>query len=302
MSKDLGTTWGSVYVDGRLMPASEGMVSACNRGLLYGDGIFETVRVYNGMPFMLDAHIDRMAGGCSVIRMTPPEADEIRGAARQVLDANGLTGDAYLRITVTRGATGLMWYDLVHDKPTLILLAKPFSPPDFGDGLRITVSPSFRSDERSPLSRIKHTGILWKILPRNEAKSRGFDDSLLLNTAGNVSEGTSANIFWAKDDMLCTPSLECGILPGVTRAAIADIARKHGITVSEGAFPLENLLAADEAFLTSSTAELSPIRSIEDKVFATGAPGPTTIRLSDLYREHVRSLTSEPPASRVGRA
>lgn len=297
MSTDLGKTWGNVYVDGRLLPASEGMVSACNRGLLYGDGIFETVRVYNGMPFMLDAHIDRMAGGCSVIRMTPPEADEIRGAARRVLDANGLTGDAYLRITVTRGATGLMWYDLGHDEPTLILLAKPFSPPNFGDGLRMTVSPSFRSDERSPLSRIKHTGILWKILPRNEAKSRGFDDSLLMNTAGNVSEGTSANIFWAKDGVLCTPSLGCGILPGVTRAVITDIARKHGITVREGAFPLEDLLTAEEVFLTSSTSELSPVRSVEDSTFPGGAPGPITITLSGLYRERVRSLTPEPPAS-----
>lgn len=281
----LDETWGLVYVDGTLSPAHDAAVSAFDRGLLYGDGLFETIRVYNGMPFMLDAHIRRMAGGCSVIALTPPDPDVIRHAAREVLAANGLTGDAYLRITITRGPTGCLWSDIEHSRQTLIVLAKPYSPPDHGDGLRLTVSKSFRSDERSPLSRIKHTGILWKIMPRAEAKRSGLDDALLLNTAGDVSEGTSANIFWAKDGSLYTPSLDCGILPGVTRSIVMEIAREHGIGVSEGRFPLDHLLSADEAFLTSSTSELVPIRSIEDTVFPGG---PITSRLLELYRRQVQ--------------
>jgi len=286
---DLSETWGVVYVSGRLASARDAVVSACDRGLLYGDGIFETIRVYEGKPFMLDAHIRRMADGCSITQLCPPEPDEIRQAARQVLEANGLTGDAYLRITVTRGATGRMWYDLEQDRPTVIVLAKPFSPPEYGAGLRLTISKSFRSDERSPLSRIKHTGILWKILPRAEAKRSGFDDSLLLNTSGDISEGTSANAFWVRDGVLYTPALECGILSGVTRSIVIEVAREHGIEVTEGCFPLDHLLRADEAFLTSSTAELMPIRSVEDTVFSSGIPGPTTQRLMELYREYVRS-------------
>lgn len=287
-SIDLCDTWGLVYVNGTLVSAGDATVSALDRGLLYGDGIFETVRVYNGIPFMLDAHISRMTEGCSVIGLRPPDPNEARGATRQVLNENDLTGDAYLRITTTRGATGRLWYELDHEEPTLVVLAKPYSPPDCGEGLRLKVSKSFRSDERSPLSRTKHTGILWKILPRAEAKRAGFSDALLLNTSGHISEGTSANAFWVRDESLFTPALECGILPGVTRSIVIEIARENGIVVREDCFPLDHLLAADEVFLTSSTAELTPIRSVEESVFP-GASGSMTRRLTDLYREYVRN-------------
>ncbi len=286
-SVDLFESWGRAYVSGTLAPAGEAAVSALDRGLLYGDGIFETVRVYEGLPFMLDAHIRRMAEGCSVIGLTPPDADEIRRAARSVLDENGLTGDAYLRITATRGATGRLWYDMENSRPTLVVLARPYSPPDHGKGSRLTESRSFRSDERSPLSRTKHTGILWKMLPRAQARRDGFDDALLLNTSGDVSEGTSANAFWVRNGELYTPALECGILAGVTRAIVIQISRENGIAVSEGCYPLDHLLGADEVFLTSSTAELTPVQSVEDRMFP-GASGPVIARLKNLYREYVR--------------
>jgi len=181
-----------------------------------------------------------------------------------------------------------MWHDLSHDKPTLIVFAKPYSNP--GHSLRLTVSKSYRSDERSPLSRIKQTGILWKILPRADAVRSGFDDALLMNTAGDISESTSANTFWVRDEVLYTPSLECGILPGVTRSIVVQIAREAGIEVIEDRFPLDHLLGADEAFLTSSTAELAPVRSIEETVFPSDAPGPMTRRVMELFRDHVRSV------------
>lgn len=282
---NLDETWGTVYVNGRLVPARDAVVSACDRGLLYGDGIFETVRVYDGKPFMLDAHISRMAEGCSVTSLCPPDAEEVRRAARDILDANRLTSDAYLRITVTRGATGRMWYDLGHDQTTLVLLAKPYDPPNHGRGLRLTVSASFRSDERCPLSRIKHTGILWKILPRAEAKGSGFDDALLMNTANQISEATSANAFWVRDGKLYTPDLACGILPGVTRSIVMQVARENGVAVVEDCLPLAHLLGAEEMFLTSSTAELTPIRSVNDTAFES--PGTMTRRLTALYGEYV---------------
>jgi len=204
---------------------------------------------------------------------------------RQVLEANDLS-DAYLRITATRGPTGRLWYDLEHSAPTIVIIAKPLVPKDFGEGLRLIVS-GFRSDERSPLSRIKQTGILWKILARTEARRAGADDAVLLDTQGYVSEATSANMFWVRNGTLYTPSLDCGILPGITRAIVIEIAREQGITVSEGRFALDELRAADEAFLTSSTWELAPMRSLEEIPFPEGAPGPVTELLTELYRERL---------------
>lgn len=277
-------TWGHVFLDGALKPASEAMVSAFDRGFLYGDGVYETIRVYAGKPFMLDAHLNRMALGCSVIGLTPPNAEEIESGVQQVLDANNLM-DAYLRITVTRGATGKLWYDLESSTPSLLIIARPYTPPDFGDGLHLIMS-GFRADERSPLSGVKQIGILPKILARSEAKSAGADDAMMLNTAGFVAEATSSNAFWVKDGELFTPTLDCGILAGITRETALGIAWESGMTIHEGQFALDDLLAADEVFLTSSTWEIAPVRSLGDTVF--GGPGPITARIAEQYRRQIR--------------
>lgn len=277
-------TWGRVFLDGALKPASEAMVSAFDRGFLYGDGVYETIRVYAGKPFMLDAHLERMARGCSVIGLTPPDAAEIADGARQVLEKNGLA-DAYLRITVTRGATGKLWYELSSSKSSLLIVARPYSAPDFGEGLRLIVS-SFRADERNLLSGVKQIGILPKILARSEAKSAGADDAMVLNTAGYVAEATSSNAFWSKDGALFTPCLDSGILAGITREIVIGVARKNGLAVHEGRFTLDDLLAADEVFLTSSTWELAPVRSLGETVF--GGPGSITTRVAELYRQQIR--------------
>jgi branched-chain amino acid aminotransferase len=269
-----------MYINGRIMPAREAVISVLDRGLLYGDGIFETIRVYAGKPFMLDAHLARMAEGCSVIALPMPDVEGIKRGVVQVLKANGLF-DAYLRITVTRGPTGGLWYDLDRSSPTVVIMTKPFAPRDFGEGLSLIVS-SARSDEESPLSRIKHTGILWKMLARAEAKRAGADDALMLDTKGHVSEATSANVFWVRGGALYTPSLDCGILPGITRAVVIDIAREQGTAVREGKFPPDDLLAADEAFLTSSTWELAQIGSIAGKEFRTSRP--ITKTLTEEYK------------------
>ena len=278
--ENLSEIWGQVYVNGRLTAADEASASAMDRGFLYGDGVFETIRVYAGQPFMLDAHLARMAQGCSVISLPTPDMEEIKRGVEQVLEANGLS-DAYLRITVTRGPTGSLWSDLEHSLPTVVIMSKPFVPTDFGQGMRLVIS-SFRSDEQNPLAGIKQTGILWKILARAEAKRAGADDALIMDTQGHVSEATSANIFWVRDDTLYTPSLDCGILPGVTRALIIEIAREQGLAVVDGKFALDELLASDEAFLTSSTSELAPIHSIAERKFKTGRP--IMEKLTGLYR------------------
>jgi len=280
---DIGLTqaWGQVYINGGLAAAHEAVVSAFDRGLLYGDGVYETLRVYSGKPFMLDAHIRRMAHGCSVIALTLPETEEIREGVRLVLAANSLT-DAYLRITVTRGATGRLWHDPAPSKPTLLIIAGPLVPRDFGDGLRLVVS-RYRADERSPLSGVKQTGILSKILARAEAVRAGADDAVLLDTRAFVAEATSSNAFWLREEKLFTPSLTCGILAGITRRIVMEIAREREIGVVEGEFALGELRTAEEMFLTSSTWEIAPVRSLDGVEFPR-ASGPITKRLQELYR------------------
>ena len=281
---DLIDSWGRISVNGKLVAAAEATVSPLDRGLLYGDGIFETIRVYAGKPFMLDAHLNRMANGCFVISLPMPDHEQIRRWVREALDANSLS-DAYLRITVTRGPTGGVWYDFDQACPTVVILCKPYAQPDYGNGLILRLS-TFRSDEQSPLTGIKHTGLLWKIMARREARQAGVNDAIMLNTKSHVAEATSANAFWARDGVLYTPSLDCGILAGVTRGIVLEIAREQGIEAVEGHFAFEELLAAEEAFLTSSTWELAPIRSIDDMTFAE-APGEVTRLLTELYRDRV---------------
>lgn len=280
----LTETWGQVYVDGKLMPAHEAAVCVFDRGFLYGDGVYETLRVYGGKPFMLDAHLRRMAEGCAVISLKPPDRDAIEQGVHSVLDADHLQ-EAYLRITVTRGATGRLWYDVEDALPTVVIIAKPYTPPDFREGVRLIVS-RFPTDELSPLSGVKQIGILAKILARREASGAGADDAILLDHRGNVSEATSSNVFWVSRGKLFTPSLSCGILAGITRAIVMELARADGLEVCEGEFGLDSLLSADEAFLTSSTWEIAPIASVND-VEIGGTERRVAERLHSLYLKKI---------------
>lgn len=278
----LNETWGLVGINGELKPADEAAVGAFDRGFLYGDGIYETIRVYEGKPFVLDAHLARMARGCEVIGLTFPGAEKLESDALSVLRANG-RGDAYLRITITRGATGSHWFATESPSPTVFIMTKAYKPSDFGEGLRLMVS-SFRSDERSPLSGLKVIGILPKIVARTEAVRGGHDDALLLDTGGRVSEATSSNAFWVRGGDLFTPSERCGILLGITRGVVMEIAARQDIRVREGEFLIEEALGADELLLTSSTWEIAPVRSLGDREYGIG---PVTRRLMEGYRERV---------------
>lgn len=279
--------WGQVYVDGKLVRAEEAAASAFDRGIMYGDGIYETVRVYKGKPFMLEAHIKRMEHGCSVIEMAPPSAADVRRGVSQVLEANNLK-EAYVRITATRGPTGKLWFDPESDAPTLLIFARPMVLESFVEGLNLIIS-KFRTDEESPLCGIKMSGILPKIMARTQALRAGAHDALLLNTKEVVSEATAANAFWVKDGMLFTPCMTCGLLDGITRSVIMELAVPNDIPAVVGQFTLEDVLSADEMFLTSSTWEVAPVVSLEGKSFGK-VPGPVTARIHKLYRSRVNEL------------
>lgn len=287
----LDEIWGSIWLDGTLVPAGKAVVSAFDRGLLYGDGLYETIRVYSGVPFMLGEHLRRLRQGAQVLRMPVPDEDFIRRAVDSVIRANALE-EAYLRLTLTRGVDPDDWTKLEPCRPSLIVMARPLPSRDYGDGFALAVSP-FRVDPASPLRGVKHTGIMPKIMARRLAADEGCQDALLLTADGFVGEASAASVFWVRDGVLFTPSLDCGILDGLTRMLVLRVAPWGGIPAEEGQYPLERLLQADEVFLTSSTWELVPVKRVGESDFAAPRPGPVTRRLIELYRQEVRRLIEE---------
>ncbi|BCW97609.1 MAG: branched chain amino acid aminotransferase [Armatimonadota bacterium] len=287
----LDKIWGSIWLDGTLVPAGEAAVSAFDRGLLYGDGLYETIRVYSGVAFLLSEHVRRLRQGAQVLRMPVPDEDIIRRAVDSVIRANGLR-EAYLRLTLTRGVDPDDWTKLEPCQPRLIVMARPLPSRDYGDGFALAVSP-FRIDPASPLRGVKHTGIMPKIMARRLAAEEGCQDALLLTADGFVGEASAASVFWVHGGSLFTPSLDCGILDGLTRMLVLQVASLGGIPAEEGRFSLEHLLHADEVFLTSSTWELVPVKRVGLRDFAAPRPGPLTRRLMELYGEEVRRLIEE---------
>ena len=281
-----------VYVNGEVVPREDAKVSPFDRGFLYGDGLFETIRAYAGVPFMLDAHLHRMGASAAALGIPMPERAELGEAVTRLIELNQL-GDAYVRITVTRGLHTGALAPAEPAEPTVLVEARklhPYPPELYANGATVVVS-SLRHDSDSPLRRHKTTNYLLSILAKREARERGADEALLLDAAGHVAEGTTSNIFCVRrhggrDSTLLTPPLDMNILPGITRATVLDLAPEAGIETGETRFTLDDLCSADEIFLTNSLMEVMPVRSVDDREF-TGAPGPTTRAMAQSYGQLV---------------
>jgi branched-chain amino acid aminotransferase len=252
-----------VYLNGRLVDERRAVVSALDRGLLYGDGLFETMRAYGGRVFRLDQHLARMARSAKALRIP---FDVKPDAVTKLLRANGLA-DAYVRITLTRGVHG---GDLGLDtgaRPTQIIQARAFHayPPRlYRRGMKVALADAVRPS-RSAAGRHKTLSYIENLLARDAAKGRGFDETLFLDDRGFVAECATSNLFWAKKGTLFTPAASMNILPGITRAAVIEIARADGVKVKEGRFRLAELKRADEVFLTNSLMEVMPVREVAGK-------------------------------------
>lgn len=280
-----------LYLNGSLVEEEDAVIPALERGILFGDGIFETVRAYRGRPFRLDRHLARLREGCQVLRLTGIPGDvEIEQAIEELYRENVEDGDAYVRITVTGGrfdGTRNLTRSL---PPNMMVVVTPFTgyPEElYQRGLRMGIS-SLRRNEASPLTRIKTTNYLDTLYARQEALDRAFDDAILLNTHGYLAEGCTSNLFFVRGGRLCTPRLDCGILPGITREAVLELCRDLGIATEEGIYSLAELLAAEEAFLTMSTAELVPMVEVEGTRIGAASPGMLTLRLTEAYHDLVR--------------
>ncbi len=279
-----------VYLDGRFVPQEKAMVSVFDHGFLYGDGIYETMRVYNGTFFLLRQHLVRLRSSAKAIALTLPlPPDGIADALQKTVSINKLR-NAYVRIHLSRGLGAIGLDPALCPAPTMVIVAKPFHdypPAQYEQGVRVSLVNTRRNHPAALPPSIKSTNFLNNILAKIESIKAGAVEGIMLNWEGHVAEGTVSNIFLVRRGVLYTPSVKTGILAGVTRGLVLRLAKKSRIPVKESLLLPKDLAAADECFLTNTTMEIMPVTAIGKKRVGNGRPGPITGLLRQAYRKEV---------------
>lgn len=284
-----------VWFNGELVPAPEARVNIFDHGLLYGDGIFEGIRSYNGRIFERRAHLRRLFTSAKAIALTLPySSDEIDRAMDAALEANGFLRedrDAYIRIIATRGVGALGLNPHKTWKPSVGIIASTIAvyPPElYEQGMPVIVSSVTRNHPNALSPRVKSLNYLNNILAKIEATEAGVHEAILLNHLGFVAEATGDNVFIVREGQLQTPPTSAGILEGITRKAIIQLARQAGIEAVEKDLVRADLYAADECFLTGTGAEVIPVTVIDKRPAGEGTVGPITRQMMREYAELVR--------------
>ena len=276
-----------VYLNDRFVPKEEAVVSVFDHGFLYGDGVFETMRAYQGRVLQLSEHLMRLGRSASSLQLPlPASPSHLAELVRASLTRNSLQ-EATVRVTVSRGEGDIGLDPALCKRPTLVIIAQPFQPypPSlYEEGVSVIVVHTRRNLAEAVPPHVKSLNFLNNILAKMEAKAAGAYEGLLLNHAGAVTEGTTSNIFLVQRGRLRTPSLDCGILEGITRSLVLRLARELGIPSEERVVTVDDLFNADECFLTNTTQEILPVREIDGRVLADGRPGPMTRRLHTSFR------------------
>ena len=285
-----------VFLNDQFVPKDEARISVFDHGFLYGDGIYETLRAYAGRIFMLDAHLARLRRSAELIALENPIAEkDWRPLLREALSRNQL-GDAYIRITLSRGEGEIGLDPALCPKPTVVIIAKPlpvYPARWFEDGVALRVV-SVRRNLASALSpQIKSLNFLNNILAKHEATRLGVFDGIMLNADGHLTECTASNFFFVADGRVCTPAVSCGILDGITRNVVLQMARERGIDVEEGCYRVDRLAQATESFLTNTTLEILPVTQIDGRTIADGRPGRITTALRETFKRDVPRFLSE---------
>lgn len=275
-----------VYVNGTVYSAEEAAISVLDHGFLYGIGLFETMRVYDRRLFLWDAHYARLCTGLLALRISPVwTSEELADAVMQTVEANGLR-DAYVRLSVTAGEEGVGLVANGYERPSLIVFAKPVAPlADPPRPKRLQTLELARQTAEGH-QRFKSHNFLNNALAKQEVGDRPDVEGLFLTHDGYVAEGIVSNVFWVKDGRLYTPSLDTGILGGVTRQHVLELAGQIGLPSEEGKFRLGALKEADEVFVTNSVQEIVPVAEI-DSLPVSLAYGEHTRQLHRAYRESV---------------
>ena len=285
----------TVNVNGRVFDQEHAVISVFDHGFLYGEGVYETWRTYNGQPFLFDRHMRRLRNSSGMIALTVPLSDEqLDARCRETIRAAGLKEEAYVRMLVTRGI-GELSYDLERcPSPSIVVIVKPHvaPPPDvYERGVKVAIVPIIRNHPGTVSPLIKSNNLLNNALAMQEALKRGAFEGVMRNYRGELAECTTANLFIVKAGGVLTPPLDAGLLPGITREFVLEIGKDTGIPVREAVLHDADLFEADEAFLTSSTRELVPIVQVDERRIGNGAPGPVTHTLLETFRSRAQELT-----------
>ena len=268
-----------IYINGNLVPESEAKISVLDHGLLYGDGIFEGIRAYKGVVFKLREHIERLYDSAKFLKIEIPlSKEELIEAILETIRKNGLT-DCYIRVVVTRGVGDLGLDPRKCGKPSIIIIAKPMGPLLGKKTVSLIISSVRRDGVDATNHQAKSLNYLNSILAKLEAISAGADDAIMLDNRGFVSEATGENVFIVKNGKIMTPPPTSGVLLGITRNCIIELARKLGYEVMERELTPFELITADEVFLTGTAAEIVPVESVNGRKIGTRVPGPVTERL-----------------------
>jgi branched-chain amino acid aminotransferase len=291
----------TVNVNGRVSDQEHAVISVFDHGFLYGEGIYETLRTYNGQPFLFDRHMQRLRNSAGMLVLTVPLSDaEIAARFRETVSAAGLGGsrdrEAYIRILVTRGIGELTYDPAACPTPSVVVIVKPHvdvAADWIERGVRVSLVDVVRNHPSSVNPLIKSNNLLNNALAMQEAFRRGAVEGVMRNYRGELAECTQSNLFVVKNGAALTPPIDAGLLPGITRAFLFEVGAGCGIPVREQVLKDGDLFGADEAFFTSSTRELVPIVTVDDRTIGAGKPGPVTHALLEAFRARAQELTRE---------
>ncbi len=285
-----------IFIDGKYYEKEKAKVSVFDHGLLYGDGVFEGIRAYHGRVFKLTEHVERLFCSAKAILLTIPMTPE--AVARAVVETcrRNKIRDGYIRLLVTRGEGTLGLDPRRCPTASVIIIAATIQlyPQEFYEkGLTIITVPTTRNLHSALNPAIKSLNYLNNILAKIEAQNGGCEEAVMLNSEGFVSEGTGDNLFIVKGGRLLTPPLSAGVLYGITRQTVMELATESGVLVAEPNLTRYDLFNADECFLTGTGAEIVPVVKIDGRVIGTGQPGPLTRQLEERYHA-LTQVSGEP--------
>ena len=285
-----------VNVNGHLADSEHAVISVFDHGFLYGEGVYEVLRTYDGEPFLFDRHMRRLRASASMIRLDVPITDaEFDTRIRETIKAAGLGrdgGEAYIRVLLTRGIGEISYDPAACLSPSIVIITKPHveAPASaYLDGVMVSLVGIVRNHPGSVSPLIKSNNLLNNALGNQEALRQGAFEGVMRNYRGEIAECTTSNIFIVKNGAALTPPLDAGLLAGITREFLFEVAAAIGIPTREQVLHDHDLLGADEAFLTSTTREIVPIVRVDSHIIGTGRPGATTLRLLEAFRARTRA-------------
>ena len=282
-------------MNGRIADAAAATVPVFDHGFLYGEGVYETLRTYHRIPFLFDRHQERLRRSAALLDLPVPFTDdELLASIGKTMAAHKGLQEAYIRVLLTRGVGELTYNPAACPVPTTVIIVKPFpQPPErtFTDGIKVALVGVRRNHPAALNPMIKSNNLINNALAMQEALRSGADEALMCNQAGDVVECSQSNFFIVKNRRLITPPLSAGLLPGITRAFVMELAREAGLQAVEDRVTVPDVHDADEAFITGTTREVTPVVLVDDRKVGSGRPGPVATQLLQAVRQRADELS-----------